>query len=997
MWRGTESSRARLRERRLPDLLQRYGFPFKGYRYLTASQMADRHYVVGDATLISQGFLLDPIEGKLMRRGGCSIAAGSTGVLETAIANSTPYGRQIIALDSQSLSDGYPTWLVVFLDEAKAFGWLYWRDGSTDLNFAEKDYAAAHYPPTNLVGAEYICIPVAYEANGTGLTRGINELNRRFFVSGSRRVLPMGRDLYSPGSTSSPSAWRGRRWNVSSSSGTEPCRFGPTGLIRPLHPGRFVTANQPAEQAASAPWKNGDQFFASVAFINESGEVSMPYMCSGAAGTNRTNEFVTEFGLVTIPGTAGMYRTHLLCENVPIGPGGTMGRLMLRSEKVDSTLAGAFPNRLVFKVCGIIRDNTTTTFKNELGSDLSLVDAPEMVRLDRKWVERSRYHFPFDQRVAACGNLRQNPYAIVVAPTGVTNPRDINNADTDVVAVGAHYFAARVILNALQLRYGTGTTLATSSFSLTSGATLQSVVDLINQTVVGGTGKEWCAQLVDGVSPDILASYLALTSFNVNVDSAGVRTINNPSGGDFTDVAVGMRIHHATKIAAGTYVVSVESSTSLTISADVLSSLSGDAVTFAVDTGDDYLDAAAGTPTYGNVFAKGGAWPVALPLKASYLALQPTLARDLIFTTGGPLDPPNAANSYVAGNRRPVPATAGIAMGGAPLLNGARIYFSRAMGRLYNVRGGKTGEDADYRAEIEVWGRGCLSPYSIVWGDGWAGCLTDAGFEVSDSTGSRVISLDPNPSRTIGEWAYEMGQCKNAAESNGNDYQFYAHVENGKLRVAYRRSASYATPSHIMVYDFSASAQNSGLAQLFRPTGEPWGWSAPIPYSWRSHSAAFGKVGAIGSVRKSDGVYVLTCDDTNDKTTCGLIARIEDGTWVDGSDRVTAQGYLALDLHDTFERKSAQMLRVMRYNPGANERAKFFRSGVQAGGATIVLIATSGAFKIEHASLPLASRSLCDQTQILLEAIGGSGSTDVHYHGAELELETHPAYRTTGG
>lgn len=978
-------------------ITQRYGFPFTGYRFATASHLATRNHVVGDSTLISQGFLLDPIEGKLMRRGGTASVGSVSGVLETLATATTPFGRQILPLDSPSLSDGYPTHLVLFLDESKSFGWLYWRDGSTDYNLG-KSYSGSHYPPTLSVAAEWIVIPVAYTASGVGLTRGINELNRRFFVSGSRRVVQVGRDLYSPGHTSAPSCWREKRWNISDSSGTEPERFGPTGLIPPLHPGRFVTASAPTETTTTSAWKNGDRFYASCAFVNEVGEVSAPYIPSGGTGTTRTNEYITDLGLVTVPGTAGSYRQYLRREAVPIGPGGTRARLMLRSEKVDSTLAGAFPNRLRLLVCGIIRDNTTTTFDDYSGSDLALLEAPETVRLDRKWPDRARYAWPFDHRVAV-SYLSQNPYAIIIAPTGAVAARDVNNADTAVVPVGAHYFAVRNISGAvLQLRYSTGSSFVETSIS-TSG-TLQSVVDLINATVVGGTGKEWCAQLVPGVSPDIPASKLILTYFTVGGCSSSAATVTTSQS--FTGVAVGMLATHA-NIPDDTYVTAVASDKSLTISATPTSPLSAATVGFSVDTGDNHLAGGSPPATFGNVYAKGNSWPVVLPLTAAYLADQPDQVLDLLFTTGGPLDPPNAANSYAVSNRRPVPAEAGIAMGGAPLLNGATVYYSRGIGRLYNVRGGKTGEDVDYRAEIETWGRGCISPYSIVYGDGWTGALTDEGFEVRDSTSSRIISFDVyNPSTKTGEWSYEMGKCKNAAETDGTDYQFYAHVAEGKLWVSFRRAAASGpggaeVATHIMCYDFSAGVTASGLAEVLRPDGTPWGWSTPLTYSWRGHSASAGVAGCIGSVRKSDGLYLYTCDDTDDKTWSGLVQRIENGTWTDASTRVTAAAYLALDLHDTMQRKSPVAVRIMRSNTGAAERVKVYRSKAQAGEATVSLVASSGPFALTHVPLPLSIRSTCDVTQLLLEAIGSVGSVAVHYHGAELDVEMLPAYRTDGG
>lgn len=992
-----------------PSLTQRYGFPFRGYKFLEPSQLAPRGYIVGDDTLNSHDLLLDPIDGKLMRRGGAASVGSNTGLLEVVVGDFSARGLQILPFDSLSLTDGYPTHLVLFADEAKAAAWMYWRStngAGFDLNFGEVGGHSNHYPPDETVGAEFVCMPIAYEANATGLTRGTctdsagAKVLRRFYVAGSRRLIQFGNDLFAPGFTASPACWRGKRWNDETASGTTIERFGPTGLVPPLWPGRFVTANLPTATTTAAAWKEGDQFYASVAFVNEDGEVSMPYMPSGATGVTASGEYATDMGLVTVPSTTANvdYYQYLRRTAVPIGPGGTQARLMLRSPKVDSTLAGAAPNRLTLRVCGIIRDNTTTTFDDYLGNDLSIVEALELVRLDRKWPDRARYIWPFDQRAGiAC--LRPNPYAIVLAPTGVAASRDTNPADTAAFGANA-VFLVRVISGTLQLRISdnipAGSVTGTTSVTLSSTKTLRQVVDEINGTLADFTnGKEWAGQLVPGVSEDIPSDQLMLTYFTVAVCTSANGSPTLTTANSFVDVAVGMRVT-GTNIPTDTFVKSVESTTSLTMTRNATGNINGTAA-FSCDA-DDSADASGGA-TLGNFIVLGQSWPLALPFKKSYLDNFPTRFGDVAFTTGGPLDPPYAGNSYVTGNRKPTPQAAGFAMGGAPLLNGCVTYFSRAIGRLANIRGGKSGDDADYRSEIESWGRGCISPYSIVWGNGWAGCLTDVGFEVRDSLGSRIISGDLyNPSTETGEWAYEIQKCKAAANSiDGRDFQFYAHVESGKLYVSYRRSASNTVPAHMMVYNFSASVEGSGLAQVLRPDGTPWGWSAPLTYSWRSHSATGGVAGAIGSVRKSDGTRIYVCDDTNDKTNCGLVQQIENGTWTDGSGRVTADGYLALDLHDTLEAKSAQRLRVMYHAPGAAERAMLYRTKNQSGGQTLVLPITTAPGGILRVPVQLAERTITNQTQIRLQALGGAGSTKVHFFGAELDVDVLPGLNADGG
>src|SRR2546426_12690553 len=166
--RCVPSSRAlRRRWLALPDLTQRYG-PFTGARFLIARHLARRDQMVGDLTTFSHDFLVDPLEGRIYRRGGSSGVGSATGVLETVVANAAPFARQILAFDSPSLTDKYPTHLVLFLDEASGFGWLYWRstNSGVDLNFAEK-MLSLHYTHNLAVGNHAIYVPVAYEANAT--------------------------------------------------------------------------------------------------------------------------------------------------------------------------------------------------------------------------------------------------------------------------------------------------------------------------------------------------------------------------------------------------------------------------------------------------------------------------------------------------------------------------------------------------------------------------------------------------------------------------------------------------------------------------------------------------------------------------------------------------------------------------------------------------------------------------------------------------------------
>lgn len=996
---------------------ERYGFPFKGYKFLTASQLAPRDFVVGDLSLTSQGFLVDPIEGKLMRREGAAGVGSATGLLETVVGNSTPYGRQILALDSPTLTDGYPTHAVLFLDEAKGYGWLYWRStngAGYDLNLGE-NFSTTTYSITASAIPNMKWIPLWYESlpalTGSGLTtgatvsRGANEITRRFLLSGSRRAIQIGNDLFWPGYTGTPARWDRRSNDTTTDTQVE--RLRPTGMIPPLFPPTFTTADITATATVS-PWKENDQTYYSLAFVDESGEVSMPYIPSTTALANPAGMYGNYYGKVTVPVGANKYYPFLRLKNVAIGPFGTKARLILRCPKVDSTLAGAQPNRLDLRIAGIINDNVSTTFDDYNGNDLGLVENPSLVRLDRKWPDRARYLFPFDQRVGAIC-LKTAPGAIIIAPTAAPGGTTRSQNISDTGSPGSNWFVLRyrLVSSILRLSYCNSSPDATPvNTDITVGATttLRQAVDAINATTTASTAGEWAAQIVPGVDENMTSDNLRSTDYSVLVDVTNTLDVL-PAAALVSGVAVGMNITDLnpnapfnSAIPAGTYVKSINVTTGvITMSAAATATIAGDAVRFSDNTGDDDI-ANEATKQYGYERTFCNALPLVLYFSRAYAERETARKRDIIFTAGGPQDPAYAGNAYVAGNRRTAPADAGIGMGGAPLLDGAVTLYSRGVGRLRNIRGGKTGDDADYRNEIVSWGRGCCSPYSIVWGNGWVGYLSEVGFVVTDGQNERVISLDVyNPASKTGEWAYEIGKCRAAAESDGTDFQFYAHVADGKIWVSYRRTSSFDTPAHMLVYDFSGSIEGAGMAQVLRPDGTSWGWSTPLTYSWRSHLAANGSAGAIGSVRKSDGIKIYTCDDVNDKTRCGLIQQIQNGTWTDGADRVTADAYLALDLHESLDKKSGEQLTVGYYAPGAAEQAKYYRSAAQAGGATIALAATaSGPYSIVSVPIPLRERAISQQTQILLRALGSAGSTHVHYFGARWLGSILPAYRTTG-
>ena len=96
------------------------------------------------------------------------------------------------------------TWL-----DTGRFSQVWVRDQVNSLNYTLGDeYGSTTYPAPGSVGT-YLIIPLWYESGDGGITRGVSEFTRRFFVSGSRRYLKVGNWWYHPSRYGTPSRWDG--------------------------------------------------------------------------------------------------------------------------------------------------------------------------------------------------------------------------------------------------------------------------------------------------------------------------------------------------------------------------------------------------------------------------------------------------------------------------------------------------------------------------------------------------------------------------------------------------------------------------------------------------------------------------------------------------------------------------------------------------------------------------------------------------------------------
>lgn len=754
-----------------------YG-PWSGYKGSVAAEECPRDF----AATGSFDYDFSPAERKFVVRKGQAVVGDTFGALVGILRSK--FGaipRYIVELESPSISDGLPTHMVIYTDETDKEGVVYVRDGSTNYTLCA-EYGTTHYPVdtngatagvVNNIGEINYKVPVLWSENATyPLTRGTTEPAQRAMFAGGRNCIRVGNWFFFPNLQSTPAMWK-REYNSASGSGSNLNRIQLWGHKPPLFTPTFVTANLPSETTTTDTWLNGDKFYVSVAFIFEDGSVSRPYIPSSKASSARSSQFVNDYGLVTIPGTAGSFRSYVPVTQIPKGPPGTVARAYLRSPKVNGS--DRLPDPSDLRLVTIINDNTTVQFNDYNGNDLALPTQEEVPYINFRGILpwRARYCGAFDGRVGLM-YLKPPPAAIHLAPTGQGTTREFNLDDTST-SMGAHYFFARITGTDLQLRYIAGASIpgapSTQTISLT-GKTLQDLVDTINATTTGSTAKEWAAQLAEGADPNADATKLQTTdAYALEADASIVSdaTIGNMRG--WTSLCITL---YFTK----TY----------------------------LDTLGDYKDGFMHTES-GPALKQAGVYSSAMTF-----AVGP----------GFPLRP-----------IRP-PEDAGIAMGMWPLSDGVVLFYSKSVWLYRNQRGGTTGEDFDYRL-YKISNKGCIAWNSICGGSNNAVWLSDVGLSVTDGTpfAERIISRDLyDPDRLTGDLAYEIVKCREATAKDNDGARFCARVIGDKLEITYRSSSATSYPNRLHRYDFGKSIGASGVAQMLDPeTNQPFGWSCPMRQS----------------------------------------------------------------------------------------------------------------------------------------------------------------------
>jgi len=644
----------------------------------------------------------------------------------------------------------------------------------------------------------------------------------------------------------------------------------------------WVAINQTVVQTQGG-WKGSDRFYYSVAFRFEDGSVWMP--CEARPPSqlllNGYNIFTVD---LANPNTT---YDRVIWSNIPIGPHGCVGRVLLRTPKIsavkdDNLQINPFDLRIVWE----ITDNTTTTYDDYYGTDdsLTLDVAKAFIRFDHIMPPRARYIFGGDMRV--CHSYGgQNPCAIQIAPVGRTADYDLNVDDTNAAAYnedGSYMLLAIDSSGAgtLTLIQSDGTSVTnTKSFVFTTYDTLQKLVDAINATNCADDGQQWRAQVCPGANPN--ARTLDLTPHSRAIASCVVsgQTITKSAGG-LAKVAVGTRIS-GTGVTIGAYVTRIDSDTQLTFSGTITAGTK--TLTFYTELGDSPTAATADSG-YQRVIC--GALPGFLFFTEDYLDNHPLEKQTVWMTVASPGQAKSAANNFSGkrSNSFSPPASAGISMGGAPVDQGFVTPYSHAIYVIKNVVNSGSGIDEEYRQEVINEARGCCAWNTVVPGNRFVPYLTPHGLFAADLEREIALSDDVfvHAPDARGDFTYEVPLCVAATDADNDSAYASARIMRSAIWLSFR--ASGAHPNRQTCYDFSAGLDQSGLDALIRGAGDPWpgrpwGWSVPLVRA----------VTAMVESSRGDGTHLYGWNDENAGSVGdGRIDEIEtgdtdNGTAIDGN------------------------------------------------------------------------------------------------------------------
>lgn len=875
--------------------------PFRGYTSAVERRAAPQDFLVGPTdgttTYGSLNMELDPFTGKVFRRRGCAIVGDTVvdGVEQSGLlpAKWSAKARRIFPLKMAAMTDGYPSHAVLYTKEDQSasfpavdtgyFSNLYARLNSTNWTLLS-EFGTNGYPTAT--GTEFMLKvePLWYESGLGGYTRGAHELARRFLASGSRDVLEAGDNVYLPNLRGTPARWNGEG-NASSASVTQRVRLAPTG---PWGPAWGPTVTLPAALGGGATatnwvFKEGDCGYVSVLFRYKNGSYSAPYL------PKASEAFV--FGT---PGGTGVYASIELT-NIPVGGPEVDARLILMTEVTTLTAtigAVGVPKPGELRVVGLLDDNTRTSFSVTLRNPTEIPNNDSIVRYDLVCPRRAAHIGTGDQR-AIVGRTLPSPCAIQIFPTSANAAYDLNYPDDHIGLYGSTCFSLRLTSTNLELFKTTGTGTAQDfvapgngvQFALGTYTTLQSLVDAVNATTTSSLCGGWRAAVAPGVDPTTASSSLLPTTSSVAGCTTATSTTLTTSN-SFADVAIGALVS-GTNIAAGTYVKSKESATSITLSQATTGNGAGLTITFSFDLGDDYLFAST---ERGYMRCFGTSYRGILYFKRTALkGYDKVNDRSVYFTVSSPGAAATgvslAPDCWPADNRRDARKRAGAFMGVCDIEGAALCAWRNRVDLLVNVRGVNTGEDFDIRLLTVNGEKGCISWPSLTSANGAAFYLTEAGIKATDK-GRREVNLTPaiyNPTTGAGDLAAGVVACVASSAADTD-------AQSVSCAVLVNRLALVAS-GRVLLYDFAPGVSASGLDALVEPSSQqPYGWSPPSQFlaGYDFPDAVTLAVTTLGAVPKSDGVRFYAASDTNAGTGDGRVEQVYTG---DIDNDVVALGY----------------------------------------------------------------------------------------------------------
>ena len=411
-------------------------------------------------------------KGKLKRRGG--IDPIIVGVLE---GSNSQRARRMVAAHLPSISDQFPTPLMLFVNESANAATLAWRstNGTDTWRQVGMEFDATTYPDTGV--PQHRVINLLYENEWGGLTvhRLNTEYDRAHWLAGTRSFLQSGTKVLSLAYRGMPVVWDGR---FKDSVSSDACTVIPAGLIPPLQMPTCTPGNDLGASTVG-PFLGSNAFYFTCCFEDERGELSM-YTIPRPPGSAWPG--YEGFGFMVVDSANPThYFDSVVFSNIPQGPPGTKYTRILVSAMVDtaSAVAGDLLQPIINTLAFVARiPQGVTRYVHTNGSTLALDQDPrltDMITRGLQWPRRARYVGRFDGHTTS-GCERPNPAAIIIAPW-LTGARNLANDNVGLYGTTTYYVA--VTDSHLYLRSVVGGSASDTTIAL-AGLTLRQLVDQIN-------------------------------------------------------------------------------------------------------------------------------------------------------------------------------------------------------------------------------------------------------------------------------------------------------------------------------------------------------------------------------------------------------------------------------------------------------------------------------------------------------------------------------------